>query len=418
VSFSKVIVGAFGGPTGEADEKARLLLLDSLGCALAGLAHPRVAAFAQAMQRGFPGDVAMAGARLAPGGAAAVLAAATCWDEANEGLARAHGRPALPVAPLALVALARGVDPALARASFALGYEVAARAGEAWRIKPGMHVDGSWHSLGAAACAARLAGLDAGGVARAVRLASCQIPFALYAPISAGMDGRNSYPAHATLLGQLAAAAAAAGMDAPEGGFDAARRIALGLDAPAAMAPPGTWLLLEAYQKPFAGVRHAHYPAAAALELRGRVPAAPTRILVETYAEALRYAGNRAPLAAISAQFSISWAVAAALHQGDLGPAAYTQDALADPVLRALEQAVELREDTALTGAGRRGARVTIGQEHAFVDSVVGDPDRPMSETETCRKFACFAAGTLDDAGVARAIAAILHDERADALFG
>jgi hypothetical protein len=83
----------------------------------------------------------------------------------------------------------------------------------------GMHVDGSWHSLGAAACAARLAGLDAAGVARAVRLASCQIPFAMYAPIAAGMDGRNSYPAHAVLMGQMAAAAAAAGMDAPEHGF-------------------------------------------------------------------------------------------------------------------------------------------------------------------------------------------------------
>lgn len=418
MSFSAIIGWAFDGPTGDADRKARLLLLDSLGCALAGLSHPRVAAFAAAMQLGFPGDVALAGAKLAPGAAAAVLAAATCWDEANEGLARAHGRPALPVAPLALMAMARGGDPALARAAFALGYDVAARAGEAWRIKAGMHVDGSWHSLGAAACAARLAGLDEAGVARAVRLAACQIPFALYAPISAGMDGRNSYPAHATLLGHLAAAAAAAGMDAPEIGFETARGIALGLDAPATMEPPGTWLLLEAYQKPFAGVRHAHYPAAAALDLRGRVPAAPARILVETYAEALRYAGNRAPRAAISAQFSISWAVAAALHQGDLGPAAYTDAALADPALRALEQAVELREDAGLTGAGRRGARVTIGQESAFVDSVVGDPDRPMSEAETCRKFARFAAPALGEAGVARAVAAILHDAPIPALFG
>jgi 2-methylcitrate dehydratase PrpD len=410
LSFFGIIDSAFGGPTGAASGKARLLLLDSLGCALAGLAHPRVEAFARAMQVGFPGDVAVAGARLAPAAAAAVLATATCWDEANEGLARAHGRPALPVAPLALVARLRGADPSLALAAFALGYEVASRAGEAWRIRPGMHVDGSWHSLGAAACAARLAGLDAAGVARAVRLASCQIPFAMYAPIAAGMDGRNSYPAHAVLMGQMAAAAAAAGMDAPEHGFAEARRLALGHQDAPTMAPPGTWLIEEAYLKPYAGVRHAHYAAAAALQLRGRVPEILARITVATYAEALRYAGNRAPFAAISAQFSLSWAVAATLAQGDLGPAAYTEAALADPRLRALEAAVELVEDAALTAAGRRGATVTIGEASARVDSVVGDPGRPMTEAEAVTKFRRFAAARLDPAAIDIAIAALLHD--------
>ncbi len=408
-----------GPPAGSATaRKARLLLLDSLGCALAGLRHPRVAAFARAMQAAFPGDVALADARLAPGAAAAVLATATCWDEANEGLAIAHGRPALPVAPLALVARARGLPAQDSVTAFALGYEVAARAGEAWRIKPGMHVDGSWHSLGAAACAARLIGLDEAGIARAVRLVACQVPFSLYAPIAAGMDGRNSYPAHAALLGSLAAASAAAGMDAPEDGFRQARQIALGHDDQAVVTPPGTWLLEDAYLKPFAGVRHAHYAAAAAIALRDRVARAPRRIVLSTYAEALRYAGNRAPRAAIAAQFSLSWAVAAALAQGDLGPAAYTDEALADPRIRALEAMVELVEDDALTAAGRRGATLTVDGQSETVTGVTGDPDRPMTEAEAIAKFARFAGPTLGEAGVARAVAALLHDAPAESLFG
>lgn len=418
MSFDKVIAWALPGPAGDAAAKARLLLLDSLGCALAGLRHPRVAAFARAMQAGFPGEVALAGARLAPGAAAAVLAAATCWDEANEGLARAHGRPALPVAPLALVARAGGAPAADALAAFALGYEVGARAGEAWRIRPGMHVDGSWHSLGAAACAARLAGLDAAGVARAVRLAACQVPFALYAPIAAGMDGRNSYPAHAALLGHLAGAAAAAGMDAPEGGFAEARQLALGLSPPPVVALPGAWLLEDAYLKPFAGVRHAHYAAAAALLLRGLVPPEPRRIRLSTYAEAIRYAGNRAPRAAIAAQFSLSWAVAAALVQGDLGPEAYTDAALADPRLRAIEALVEIVEDTALTEAGRRGATLAVDGELATVDGVTGDADRPMEEEEAVAKFTRLAAPTLGEAGAARAVAALLRDASAEGILG
>ncbi|SFK84572.1 MmgE/PrpD family protein [Falsiroseomonas stagni] len=435
MTFSSVIAWAAAGPPpgSAAAAKARLLLLDSLGCALAGLRHPRVAAYATAMQHAFPGDVALAGARLAPAAAAAVLAAATCWDEANEGLASAHGRPALPVAPLALVARARGADTPAALAAFALGYEVAARAGQAWRIRPGMHVDGSWHSLGAAACAAALAGLDPGGIGRAVRLAACQIPFSLYAPIAAGMDGRNSYASHAALLGSLAAAGACAGMDAPDSGFAEGRRIALGHEAPAQVAPPGEWLLEAAYLKPFAGVRHAHYGAAAAIELRRTLaqgsapspnPLPPpggegfSRITLSTYAEALRYAGNRAPQAAIAAQFSLTWAVAAALVQGDLGPAAYTDEALADPALRALEASIELREDPALTAAGLRGATLTIGEHSATITGVTGDPDRPMSEAEALAKFRRFATPTLGEAGATAAIAALLHDQPAKDLFG
>ena len=417
-----VITWALPGPPpgSAAAHKARLLLLDSLGCALAGLRHPRVAGFAKAMETAFSGEIALAGARLAPAAAAAVLSTATCWDEANEGLARAHGRPALPVAPLALVARAQGSSALDALAAFALGYEVAARAGEAWRIRPGMHVDGSWHSLGAAACAARLTRLDGEGIARAVRLVSCQIPFAMYAPIAAGMDGRNSYPAHAALLGSMAAAAAASGMDAPEGGFMEARRVALGLEVPPGRitTPPGTWLLEEAYLKPFAGVRHAHYAAAAAIALRDRVSAKPQRVILSTYAEALRYAGNRAPRAAISAQFSLTWAVAAALVQGDLGPAAYTDDALADPRLRDLEARIELAEDTALTASGKRGATLTVDGESHTTTGITGDPDRPMSEAEAIAKFTRFAGPTLGEAGVARAIAALLHDAPAQGLFG
>jgi 2-methylcitrate dehydratase PrpD len=281
-----------------------------------------------------------------------------------------------------------------------------------------MHVDGSWHALGAAACAARLMGLDVAGVARAVRLASCQIPFALYAPIAAGMDGRNSYPAHAALLGSLTAAAAAAGMDAPGDGFAEARLLALGHAAPAAPEPPGTWLLEQAYLKPFAGVRHAHYAAAAALALRGRAPAKPARIELATYAEALRYAGNRAPRAAIAAQFSLSWAVAAALVQGDLGPAAYTEAALADPRLRAIEAQVVLVEDSALTAAGRRGATLTVDGDSETVTGVTGDPDRPMGVAEAVAKFRRFAEPVLGQDSATRAITALLEDGPAEGLLG
>ncbi len=406
-SFDETIAWAWDGPPPgtEAARRARLLLLDSLGCMAAGLRHARVRALAASLAAWMPGEVRLAGVGLAPAGAAAVLAAAMCWDEANEGLARAHGRPGLAVAPLCVARPAATLGDTLA--ALAVGYEVAGRAGELWRIRPGMHVDGSWHALGAAAAAVRLATEgDRAAAARAVRLAACQVPFALYAPIAAGMDGRNSYPAHAALLGALAGGAALAGLDAPAEGFAEARRIALGLDTPGACAPPGEWLIAEAYLKPFAGVRHAHYAAAAALALRPRVLDRLDRIAaieLATYAEALRYAGNRAPGAAITAQFSLSWAVAAALAQGDLGPEAYTEAALRDPHLRRLEALVTLREDPAR--GERRGATLSLtvdGEAMAeTADSVPGDPARPMQATEVLAKLRRYAGEAVAAQGAA-----------------
>ncbi|MCZ8143044.1 MAG: MmgE/PrpD family protein [Acetobacteraceae bacterium] len=417
--FDDVIAFAWDGPAGAVAQSARLLLLDSLGCMIAGLGHATPRAFAEALAITMPGPVHLPGcaAALSEAGAAAVLASAMCWDEANEGLARAHGRPGLAVAPLCIAALAAGrVSPRAAHAAFALGYEIAARAGEVWRIRPGMHVDGSWHSLGAAAAAARLAGGDAAEVARAVRLAACQIPFALYAPIAAGLDGRNSYPAHAVLLGAMAAAAARAGMDAPANGLAEARRIALLHEAPAVCAPAGEWLIEQAYIKPFAGVRHAHYAAAAALELRAAIAgrlADVAAVRLETYAEALRYAANRAPARAIQAQFSLSWAVAAALIQGDLGPAAYTDAALADPALRRLEALVELSEDTALTKAEQRGARLIAtlaggGTHHASIGGMAGDPGQALNAEAVLAKCQRFAGPVIGEAPMARLAAVIL----------
>jgi 2-methylcitrate dehydratase PrpD len=379
----------------EVERKARLMLADSLGCVLSGLRHAEVAATAAALARWFPGDLALPGcaAALGPGGLAAIAAAAMCWDEANEGLARAHGRPALAVVPV-LLAMSRDEPLDRVLRALVLGYEIGARAGEMWRIRPGMHVDGSWHALGAAAAAAWLAGTDP---ARAVRVAACQIPFSLYRPLAAGMTARNSYAAHAALLAILSASAAAGGADAPRGTFAEARRLALLHEHPPSRMPAGTWLVLEAYLKPYAGVRHAHYAAAAAIAARRAITRSEdvVAIRLETYAEALRYAANRAPATPIAAQFSLSFGVASGLRFGDLSPESYL--AMDDGELRRLEDLVELAEDAPLTAAGRRGARIVLrladGTVRAGeVGDVPGDPANPLPEAEVRAKFLRLAA--------------------------
>ena len=385
----------------EVDSKARLLLLDTFGCLVAGLRHPQARQLGAALRLAFPGDTAWPSSDIKLGGAglAALGAAAACWDEACEGNSTAHGRPGLPAVP-ALLALSATEDVSLGDLLVALvtGYEIGARAGELWRIPPGWHVDGSWHSLSVAAAVARL---TAGprGIRPAIEAAACQIPASLYLPIAAGSVLRNTYPAHAVLLGMLSAAATTAGFDMPNDAFEEGRRRVLRATSPASATPLGQWTILEGYLKPFAGVRHTHYGVAAALRLR-KHPAFSLgnieSILLRTYTEAVQYCGNRAPLTPIQAQFSLSYAIAAALVLGDLGPNAY--DNIADPIIRRLEQRVVVEADQARL---RRGAQLTIDIEGQglteSVDAVAGDPATPMTRDQVVAKFHRYVGPILGE---------------------
>jgi 2-methylcitrate dehydratase PrpD len=367
-------------PSQDVIAKARLVLLDTIGCALAASSHSRLAELGKVLDESDRGSVAASAARFAM---------AACWDEACEGLARAHGRPAVPVIA-ALQALAQARKATLGEVVDALiaGYEVGGRLGEALRIAPGMHVDATWPALGVATACVRLLKGTAEQALNAVRIAGCQIPRSLYLPVKAGAEARNTYLAHAAQLGLLAAQAALANLSAPQGVLEE-----LGAKP---LAAPGEWLILEGYLKPFAAVRHVHYGAAAALLLRPKVDLQRVKAMsLRTYAEAITYCGNRAPRSAIQAQFSLAYGAAHALLFGSLDPDAYREERLVDPVLVRLEKSIVIEEDAALTAAGKRGARLAVQLENetfeAATDRVPGDPSQPMSREEVLAKFARYA---------------------------
>jgi 2-methylcitrate dehydratase PrpD len=351
--------------------KAREQALDTLGCVIAGRRHAEVRAFAQSLEALDPGSAASA---------AAAFAAAACWDEACEGLARAHGRPGIGVLG-ALHALARNkrysIDEVLA--AYLTGYEIGGRLGEALRIGPGMHVDGYWPTLGVAAAVVRLRGGSAAQALTAIRIAACQLPNSLYLPVAAGANARNTYLPHAAQLGMLSASAALGGVVAPAGAVNGT-----------AIAPPGEWLILDAYLKPYAAVRHVHYGAAAAQALRGEIGDRKIQTIeLSTYPEALTYCGNRAPTTPIQAQFSLTYGVACMLATGELGPDSYAMD---NPEIARLEQMIVLSEDATLTG---RGATLTVRlgdrKLERKMEKVIGDPSMPMPREEILAKFQRYA---------------------------
>jgi 2-methylcitrate dehydratase PrpD len=383
----------------DVEAKARLLLLDTLGCLLAGLDHPEVQKFGEALRLAFPGDAAWPASdiRLGPAGLGALGAAAACWDEACEGHAPSHGRPGLPVVP-ALLALAASRETTLGDLLLALatGYEIGARAGEAWRIPAGWHVDGSWHSLAVAAGVARMTAGPA-LIAPAIEAAACQIPASLYLPITAGSVLRNTYPAHAVLLGVMAAGAADAGFAMPHGALEEGRRRVLQATAAAATAPAGQWTILDGYLKPYAAVRHTHYGVEAALRLRKRADFSLQKVAaikLDIYPEAVQYCGNRAPRTAIQAQFSLSYAIAAALTLGDLGPDAYAD--VSHPEITRLERCVTVEANPSRL---RRGAKLSIDVDGTVltesVDDIAGDAANPMTRDQVIAKFRRYTEPSL-----------------------
>jgi 2-methylcitrate dehydratase PrpD len=392
-------------------QRARLLVLDTLGCALAGMRHDEVAAYAARLASG--SDVTCPGFPdgLTPSHFGQAMTIAACWDEACEGLALAHGRPGLHAVPAA-VALALDTGASLADTLDALvvGYEIGGRLGAAWRIRSSMHVDGTWGTLGAAAAAAALLHHRAQDqILAAIDAAACMIPASLYAPARQGATTRNLYAAQAVSRGIETALALAAGVTAPRQTIGEAAALVFDPAQAVALAPPGDWLVMQGYFKPFAAVRHVHYGAQAARDWRdqfGNDTASITAIRLQTYPEAITYCGNRAPRSAIQAQFSLTYGLAHTLARGDLGPEAYDAAALNDPEICRLEALVVVEEtDEFPTG---RGVHLSVtagsGETRVAVDRVDGDPDQPMLPDAVVAKFHKFAEPRLGvDAAMALA---------------
>ena len=386
-------------PQRDVADHARLIVLDTIGCALAGRTATEVVALEQASSRLEPGPFRLGnGAAVGLRPAVQLLAIAPTWYEACEGHAYAHGRPGIAtLAALLPLALAhdRSLDDLID--AFVLGYEVSARAGGWLRVNPGLHVDGNWPALGAAAAAAALLDLDAEATRRAVDIAGCQLPYSLYLPIRTGRSVRNLYLAHSATLGLDAALAAKAGFDAPA---DTLAHYAADYCRAASEPMPDAAdnLLLDAYLKPFAAVRHVHYGAIAAGRIRGRLACDTRRIrriVLSTYEEASVYCNNPQPATLLTAQFSLSYGVAAMLARGQLDAHSYAPGVFDDPVLRRLEALVEVQVDEELTRERRRGARlaVDVGGGASLSETVSADDAALRLPPEEARaKFANNAA--------------------------
>lgn len=388
--------------------------LDWLAAALAGRDARPVRALlrfaAQMGPAGGPCEVLPSRGRTSPHFAAMINGAASHVVEQDDVHNGAVLHPATVVFPAALAAAqALGASGADLIAASAAGYEVGVRVGEAlgrshYRV---FHTTGTAGTLAAAAAVAHLLGLDADQTRHALGTAGTQAA-GLWEFLRDAADSKQIHTAKAAGDGLLAAYLARDGVTGAAQIVEGAQGMAAGMstDADPARLTAGLgtrWAVLETSFKYHAACRHTH-PAADALLRAMRDHDLTAEQIVAVRARVHQAAIDvLAPAAAArtvhQAKFSMPFVLALIALRGHAGVSDFTDDALADPVIRAFMPRVTMALDPAIDAAypARWIGLVDVTTADGRVLTVreptpKGDPDNTLIRDELAAKARTLAA--------------------------
>jgi len=386
---------------------AKRCVLDTFAATICGAVHPP----ATLMETALAEELDHGGAQLVPSGRAAPLRTAALINgaaahamEVDDIFRDGIYHPGPPVMPAALAACqARGEGGERFLRAVIAGYEVSNRVAAA--MQPAhydyWHTTGTMGTIGAAAAVSVALGLDAektkNAIANSVTMAA-----ALQQAFATDSMGKPLHAGHASEAGATAAMLAEHGMTGAEGMFEGARGFGN------AMSRDVDWnAVVDSLDKEFTICRmtqknhtccgHTFAAIDAVLALvaeHGLAPEDVAEMTVGTYAKGVEICGNPDPKTIYEAKFSLEYVMAAALVTGRVRFAAFAEDMLFDPALRANMAKVKCHVDDAAEAAfpSRRSAVVTLtttsGEtfEH-YSPTRKGDPDNPLSDSELEDKF-------------------------------
>ena len=328
---------------------------------------------------------------------------------------RPAGQQTHPTAPVLAAAMAlaesRHKSGAALLTSYIAGVEVACRLGDA--VDPshyldGFHPTGTLGVFGATAACSRLLELEPREIRHALGIAGT---FASGLRANRGTFAKGLNAGRAAENGVIAATLAADGFTASENIFDdpmgffaaacrgQVNRKLLRFGRPFFFARPG--IAIKLY--PCAGVLHTALDITRELRARHLIePSKVERIRVRLDADAARPLIYKNPRDSLQAKFSLNFAVAVALIDGDAGLKQFTEARLGDSAVRKLMSRVELvafsgrttKRDGVTTTTieiKMRGGNVYSGE--AFIAR--GHPKLAPSRAQIEDKFRQCAAGVL-----------------------
>jgi 2-methylcitrate dehydratase PrpD len=417
-----------------ARQRAAAAIADTVGVMVAGAVEP-VAQLARAMAaEESRGDCVIVGTRSRAGADAATLAngvAAHALDYDDMCfVSLAH--PSCALVP-AVLAAGETVHASGARVldGYVAGFELECRLGIVMNPRHyhqrGWHCTSSIGTLGAAAAAAHVLGLDARAVRHALGIAaSAACGFkenmgSMVKPLHAGLAARNGLMA--ARLAQRGFTSSPEALDGPQGYLAVMDSEHRSLDA--AMTDLGSrWEILDTgiTVKLYPSCAATHPPLDALLDLRQREGIradAIAGIEVEVDSMTPRLLIHERPATGLAAKFSMPFCAAAAFVFGRIGIDTFAGECIDDPAVRRLMPLVTMRANPPFdTAAPLSRARVTVtlldGRTvTASADGARGYPGR-LSPEELAAKFSDCVTRTMTMAAGARAWTAMQAIESMD----
>ena len=398
----------------------RRYVLDWLGSALGGSAmHPPTIVREVVEELSGREQASILGSRLRSTAPLAALANGAAshvleMDDLDRGSVY---HPAAPTVAAALaLGEAEGIDGDAFLDAVAIGYEVGIRVGEALGVThyERWHTTGTAGTLGAAAAAARILGLDERAALHALGSAGTMTA-GLWEFLADGAMSKQLHPAKGAHDGILAAMLARRGftgasriLEGPKGLLAAMSRDALperltdGLSA-----EQQRWRVENVSYKVHASCRHTHPAVDAALALRERPGFAlddVERIHVRVYRAALGLLEGVEPTTPYAAKFSLPFCVAAALRFGELGLGRFTDETVADEETLALADRISFAPDPELDrlypAAWPSILEATLKSGETVVERIdhpKGDPETNVGNADLAAKFVMITGGILEE---------------------
>ncbi len=418
--------------------KAKLCVLDFVANAYGSLELGDVRRVVDCFRAGKgPGEASALGCGFKTSARDAAFVNGTLAEaiEAQDGLRFGGNHPCSAVMPAAFATGEKhGRSGRQVLEAIVAGYEVADRVASAvhpFHTFSGFLPTGTCGTFGAAAAAARLTGLDAGGMLNALGIAGYLVPISMAEDLMGGYTVKIVQGGQAASAGITAAALSGVGITGHhqalegselKGGFT---QITVKAEPVLERLTEGLgerYTILDIYFKPYTACRHTHGAAQATLELiaeNGIKADDVASVAVRTYAIAALAVGKGVPEGGsfVSAQFSTPYVVAACLLDGEMGPAQLTEKRMADPAIMELagRVAVEMDDELNAIYPDKTASRVelTLRDERKLgrqVEIPRGDPRDPMEEAEISDKLRRFA-GLREGRDTERIIDLALHLE-------
>lgn len=401
---------------------AHLVLLDTLGCAMAGANTDEVNRIRRAMTQanGGGGDAGFWGTPdKAPLPLAALAnGAAVHAREIDDFGGCAHSGSV--VIPAALGIAARtGASGRELLTAIVIGYDIARRAmdgGGGYQAfkERGWHSTSTCGGFGAAAAAGRLLGLNAQRLQWALGYAGSNAG-GTWAYIPEGAMSKRVHPGFAAHTGIIAAYLAANDVTGPASIFEAPWGGYYPTYVPGVATPEAAvkdlghdFRIRLVGFKPYAACRGIHSSVDVMLDMRRRHALRAKdvkQVTVRGSPTHLKQLAKQEVQTLLDAQMSLPYSIAVSLVSGGAMLDQYTPQALTRTEVRDLARRVHLKLEPSVVNGDEPYIDVELNDGRVLTDRVLiarGDSENPLSEEELRAKFRTAAAATLDTAHIAR----------------